>query len=145
MNRHILTEEERRKGGWTRAEQLAKARATHPTRAESFVRKIIQNQGVKYKAEYKITHEDGQPQWFDIAILDEYNQPVAVIEVDGSRDWHNRFYPGSKMAMLDDRKEQWCKERGISILWLNYITMSQVTIEGKIYKFLKECNYETKA
>ena len=120
-----LTTEQRRRGGWTRARQLAESRRAQPSHAEQTVREftgnllssLAPNLAICY--EHEITHSNGQPQFLDIAIV-QSNIVLFAIEIDGSRDWHNPCYPSSKMYELDRKKEKWCQENNISLLSVNY-------------------------
>lgn len=120
-----FTQDDCRKGGWKRAKQWAQKRRASPTPAERVIRNLVTEllpTGYTARWEYGITHLDGMPQWFDIAILCKENV-VGAIEVDGSRDWHNEFCTSSKMYDLDCRKKQYCKDHGISLLDINIFTL----------------------
>lgn len=109
--RHQFTTEECRKGGWTRAYQLANARRANPNPLEKEVRGLISSAlsftSVYY--EYEFWNDTaGFPQFFDI-FVPAFNM---AIEIDGSKGWHDH----EKMRRYDQAKELFCRQNMITLI-----------------------------
>lgn len=119
MTKHKFTLEQCRKGGWTRARQIALERVNNPSIAEKCLRYACEELQLQYKPEYEFWNEiAGYPQFFDV-FLPEYN---TAIEMDGSHSWHGAK-TATKMAKYDEAKRQWCEKHDVllvNLYWHNY-------------------------
>lgn len=129
MPRHTLTNDERRKGGWQRARQLAASRKNNPHKAEREVRNSLKELGFEFEPEYEIKSEK-YPQWVDIMILD----PKIAIEVDGSNGWHGD-YADTKMWEYDAEKAKTLETLGIPLVKID----KRNTDVESVKKLLADC------
>lgn len=129
--RYKFTKTDCKRGGRSRARQLANDRRQSPTQAESCVREIATRLLPNgYTIDFELAIQTFCEQYFDIAIS---NGKVCIaIEVDGSRDWHNPNYSGSKMLEYDNAKRQYCQDHGIILLELHWADMWPDEIEKEI-------------
>lgn len=112
MPRHIMTTDERRRGGWTRARQLAYQRRKSPSKAEERVHQALIRLNYTFMREWEFWNDFGPfPQWADVFISDL----GVMIEVDGSNGWH-RDYLSSKMRKYDQAKRLWCEHNDIRLI-----------------------------
>lgn len=109
--RHQLTTDEKRKGGWARARQIAAVRRYNPTPIEKEVRELVSSALPFLKIEYEYEFWNdfaGFPQFFDIYIPLLY----MAIEIDGSRGWHDH----KNMKRYDDAKRMYCNQHMIVLI-----------------------------
>jgi len=119
--RHKFTEEDRRKGGWQRARQIAEQRANDPTVIEARAREACEKLGFKYIPEVECWTGD-YPQFIDLVIV----EPVLLaIEVNGGG-----YHWNGKMKPYDETKKAYLERLGFPY---GHITRNSArTVEGCI-------------
>lgn len=111
--RHQFTTEERRKGGWVRARQIADVRRANPTPYEKEAResiiKLVNNKVFNCgRVEFEVEFWNDVvnfPQFFDVY----FPQSHIAVEIDGSKGWHDHV----KMKRYDEAKRNYCAKHRI--------------------------------
>ena len=75
---------------------------------------------------------------YDFAILDQKNQPIKLIEIDGNQHFEEAgsFYnPNGTIQIHDDLKNKYAEEHNIPLLRITYDQL--LNLDNIIFPFLK--------
>ena len=113
---------------------------------EECVKQILEDKKISYIRQYKIKDcKDKNFLPFDFAIF--INNKMALIEVQGKQHYNSNLLFWSEDLVLHDKiKQEFCKERNISFLILDYSKGRQkntkTVFEKQISNFIKEVENE---
>ena len=113
---------------------------------EECVKQILEDKKISYIRQYKIKDcKDKNFLPFDFAIF--INNKMALIEVQGKQHYNSNLLFWSEDLVLHDKiKQEFCKERNISFLILDYSKGRQkntkTVFEKQISDFIKEVENE---
>jgi hypothetical protein len=97
------------------------------SKGEKVVKEILDKHNIKYVTQYRIKEcRHKKPLPFDFAILDEVGQLLALIEYQGEQHYRPMRHRAKcklnfdLIQKRDSIKEQFCRQRGISLLKIPY-------------------------
>lgn len=109
---------------------------------EKLINEWLKKNNISYKAQYPITDPERKKYrfFYDFAILDDDNNPVAMVEYDGKQHFEPVKHFGGfdryvKTKRNDMIKNQYCRDHNIAFVRLPYIDSDKVTI-NKLKAFL---------
>ena len=100
---------------------------------EFYINKILSNNNIHYVKEFTFSNlksDKNRYLRFDFAILDDYNQPIRLIEFDGEQhvDTTSLFY-SEQLAKNDTLKNEYCKKNNIPLVRIPYKEINNLSLE----------------
>ena len=94
------------------------------SRGEQIVNKFLIQNNIIFKKEYSfsdLVSNENNPLKFDFCVLDKNNNPIKIIEVNGTQHFNkNHIWYSTERAEYDKRKREYCKIHNLPLLNLNY-------------------------
>lgn len=110
------------------------------SKGESIIAAYLQQHNIQYKSQYTDaslrTNANGQYK-FDFALLNEKEQPIAMIEFNGKQHYEQSDFFGDleDIKYRDKQKSIWCQQHDIPLLIIPYWKMDN--IEEALNNFVK--------
>lgn len=110
------------------------------SKGESIIAAYLQQHNIRYKSQYTDaslrTNTNGQYK-FDFALLNEEEQPIAMIEFNGKQHYEQSDFFGDleNIKYRDKQKSMWCQQHNIPLLIIPYWKMDN--IEEVLNNFIK--------
>lgn len=110
------------------------------SKGESIIATYLQQHNIQYKSQYTDaslrTKSNGQYK-FDFALLNEKEQPIAMIEFNGKQHYEQSDFFGDleDIKYRDKQKSIWCQQHNIPLLIIPYWKMDN--IEEALNNFIK--------
>lgn len=110
------------------------------SKGESMIAAYLQQHSIRYKSQYTDaslkTNANGQYK-FDFALLNEKEQPIAMIEFNGKQHYEQSDFFGDleDIKYRDKQKSIWCQQHNIPLLIIPYWKMDN--IEEVLNNFIK--------
>lgn len=101
------------------------------SKGESMIATYLQQHNIRYKSQYTDaslrTNASGQYK-FDFALLNEKEQPIAMIEFNGKQHYEQSDFFGNleDIKYRDKQKSIWCQQHNIPLLIIPYWKMDNI-------------------